>query len=572
MKAIQRTMLIISINLSLFTYAYAEKMSSDSSKRHLQVLCEKFTLEELQGQSLQESLRMGKGVDPLLSPSLARSATHPQPLEGIFKIGLNFSTVTVANSQFFGVFPPNQAGWVGFEQYIISTYNSLRSYNKKTGEPDGVLNIDAGSFMGVVSPRDIRMVYDSLADRWLWGCEDSSNNDLVLVVSEEANLSKCSRFHRFRVPSSQLSSAPGFFSNMEQLAFDQNAVYMSCSIGGVSDAGTTVVVFQKQSLLEGHPRVTLFENLLALTYQPIIPPAINFDKKSKFGYLISSQSSYGSRTAIGATLNFFRVVNPESDHPMLVGTGATPAASNPILLEVPPYTYLDYFFVPHKGNLYGIMNGGLQPGLFGAIDSVHVRNKQLYACHNIMVDQTGFSSTYGNRIGVRWYRFDLTGDPSGRGKGQETALTVPALVECGTLYDNRLTSSPLYYFCPALMTNPSGDLVIECTVSGLDAYTDVVYAARSRQAPLNMNTFTSGLSEPIYLTHNNFALGNNPPLMHSFNSEPSYIDDGLGQRWGDFSTLAPDPCSDIIWSTGQWAAVQNGVGSQATQLIPIHSK
>jgi hypothetical protein len=43
----------------------------------------------------------------------------------------------------------------------------------------------------------------------------------------------------------------------------------------------------------------------------------------------------------------------------------------------------------------------------------------------------------------------------------------------------------------------------------------------------------------------------------------------IGQRWGDLSSLCPDPINDLdIWATQEFAAVQNGWGVQATKLTP----
>ena len=54
-------------------------------------------------------------------------------------IGLNFTAATVGNVLNGVGFNPNQSGWVGPEQYILMSYNIIRSFNKFTGQPDGIL-------------------------------------------------------------------------------------------------------------------------------------------------------------------------------------------------------------------------------------------------------------------------------------------------------------------------------------------------------------------------------------------------------------------------------------------------
>ena len=125
----------------------------------------------------------------------------------------------------------------------------------------------------------------------------------------------------------------------------------------------------------------------------------------------------------------------------------------------------------------------LQTGIGSGLTAPHVRNKQLYVCHNIQVDNTGNGTPSGNRVGVRWYQFDLTGDPTGNGCGAETETTCPALVQWGTPFHSA-EDTPKFYYIPAIMTNKNGDLVIEGTVSGTNDFTNVFYAGRKATDPL----------------------------------------------------------------------------------------
>ena len=105
--------------------------------------------------------------NPLLEyaqESLTRSKTSPKSSDSVFSVGHNFTAMTASNAAitFFSA-PLNLTGAVGEEQYILCTYQSIRSFNKKTGKPDGVLNT---SGFGFVDTGDILINYDRFAKRW----------------------------------------------------------------------------------------------------------------------------------------------------------------------------------------------------------------------------------------------------------------------------------------------------------------------------------------------------------------------------------------------------------------------
>jgi hypothetical protein len=84
----------------------------------------------------------------------------------------------------------------------------------------------------------------------------------------------------------------------------------------------------------------------------------------------------------------------------------------------------------------------------------------------------------------------------------------------------------------------------------------VFYASRKATDPAGQ------LSDPILVT-------NNPGNAFNYNFYYSTNYYFRGQRWGDLSSLAPDPSNDlIIWGTSEWAALENAWGIQATQYIP----
>ncbi len=499
--------------------------------------------------------------------SVHNRATYSESAFPVQSIGLNFTAATPSNTVSWLEPLQNQNGWVGPKQYILMSYGAIRSFDKFTGQPDGVLNIDASNFFGVYA-NDVRINYSRYADRWFMSCEIRVPypNGLIIAWSDSGVITPGTvwTIHTFTseelAPQNNPADGPAL-TDYNQLATDANAVYISVdtfdAITGVF-LGTSTVVMPNSSFVSGNAfNYTIFPAILPgpnpTTFGPYTPPADNFDPQPEYGYLVHASSNQITGYPSGDTYNqlyLYRIINPGSSNPTL---------SAEIPLAVPDYS--DAVNAPHKGNLYTVLLGGVNAGFLQTTDCLltapHVRNKQLYVCHNIQVDSTGTGTPNGDRVGVRWYQFDLTGDPTGQGRGIETATTVPWLVQVGTLYDSS-ASNPLFYYIPAIMTNKNGDLVIEGTVSGANAYTNVFYAGRKAMDHLGT------LRDPVLITNNTSNPFNNGPL-----NNPANVN--IGQRWGDLSSLAPDPCNDLdIWGTGQWAAIKNGWGIQVTQLKPTH--
>lgn len=485
-------------------------------------------------------------------------------------IGLNITAATVNDVLDPVVIPPNLNGWVGPKQYILICYGIIRSFDKFTGLPDGVLNLDASSFFGV-EVNDPRICYSRYLDRWLFACEDTDLNtglpkNLVFVWSDSGIITAETKwtFHTFanNVVIPQLPTGNIGAIDYNQLMTDANAVYVSFDTFDVTTGfpgvflGTSLVVIPNSSFQDGNAfNYTVIPGVLPgpdpEVFGEFTPPANNFDSNPEFGYLLNAQNQGLTGYPSGETytkLYLYRIINPGSDNASL---------SSEIALDVP--TYSDPANAPHKGNLYNSLESGLNVGFlatsFGKINDPHVRNKQLYACHNIQIDNTGTGTPTGDRVGVRWYQFDLTGDSTGQGRNVETATTVPALVQSGTLFDSSLTN-PLFYYIPAIMTNKNNDMVIIATASGQNAYTNAVYAGR--KAADDPGT----LRDVAYITNNNSNPYNFGPLLNT-------SDANNGQRWGDLQSVVPDPSNDLdIWATSEWAALNNGWGIQTTQLTP----
>lgn len=486
----------------------------------------------------------------------------------------SFFGVTVQNAQSLLRAQPNSNGGVGPEQYVLITNDQIRSFNKATGKPDGILDMDTASFLGFPTA-DTHILYDRWSKRWI-ACGDVVNYyggyvydfpTIGIAYSDAPVITKNTKWKRYTfpnqviIPPATTASYPGGNSGVDSplIATDQNAFYLTVSIFGFDAAtsnypliGVTLVVmplsaFDKESI-EG--RYTVFPGVVAggnpgLTQQT--PAANNFDRDPKYGYIINAQSPWVPQTPAPElnALYLFRIAN---------SGGCNPNLGPQVTIPVP--TYVPSLLAPHAGNRWGAFGTMQTTGCGFDTGGTHIRNKQLFVVQSSTVDITGTGTNIGDRVAVFWYQFDLTGDPTGRGNGTETINTIPALVQRGVIYDNAPTN-PKFYYIPSIMTNKKGDIVITGNVSGAEDYINVFYALGKA------GTNGGATTVPALLTHE--TLPYNMGAL-SFNAYP--LPPSSGQRWGDYSSLFPDPCNDLdLWSTNEAVALPNGWGVLATKFV-----
>lgn len=468
----------------------------------------------------------------------------------LFSVPLDFDAATAGDTVSAIFIPQNLNGWVGAEQYILMSYGAVRSFNKATGLRDNVLNIDASSFFNV-GAGDVRIDYDRFSQRWITYCEtinlDGVSDGIVICISSDAVITPYTRWYKYTLPQIILNPGnPNGSLDYGQLAVDQNAIYVGVNAFSDPDAsvfvGSTALVIQKSSVINGGtPVYTVFPGLLGNINSQYLPPADNFTPNPTYGYFINAVVNYNNTPPTGSNqLALYRISDAGS---------ATPTITGPIFITVPAFGYADV--APHLGNLYGL-DGYLQSGN-ALMWAPHVRGNYLFCAHDIQLNQAGEGKNLadgGDRIGVRWYQFDLTAG------GVEAPNTIPTLVQSGTLFDNAATN-PKYYFNASIMTNKNLDLVISSTVSGNLDYTNVIYAARKA------TDIPGTLRDPVYITQaaNSYNFG----TLAQINAGAL-----LGQRWGDESSLSPDPINDLeIWNTQEYATSNNAWAINVSKLVPV---
>lgn len=478
-------------------------------------------------------------------------------------VALNFQAASVIDVKDPTFIPPSQIGAVGPTQYVMSCAGIYRSFNKFTGLPDGALNIDETAFYGGFGGGqvglhsgvggDTSIQYNRFLNRWFFATENGATSDVVIVISRDAILTEASQYDTYVFPAIELDPEIGTdgFTDYTIVTFDQNVVYFTVQAVDNDNnfVGATLVVIPNSAVINGtvveDATIFLGLNQNVDLFETYTVGANNFDPNPQFGYMVYLPEYLPSSPST-TQMQFQRILNADT----------TPTLADPVLTTIPITAYSPD--APHKGNLFGDL-GFLQT--LNNVPSVpQIRNKQLYLCTDSHLDINGNGDPNGDRVGVRWWQFDLTGDATGQGLGTETATTVPALVQSGTLYDNSPVN-PKFYFNSSMMTNKNHDMVVSATVSGADDYIDVIYAGRKASDPLGT------LRNPVYLTHNNET------TQYTYNYGPNaQINTGgqvVGQRWGDASSVNPDPINDLdLWATQESNPYQNGWGIQATKLIP----
>jgi hypothetical protein len=492
------------------------------------------------------------GMGQKEQPSLISRSQAYNPATEFFRIGLNFEATSVSKVGRTTSTPPDTNGAIGPEQYIYVLNQEIKSFDRKTGLPDGVINSQMTYFFGVTGISDPHILYDHFAKAWyitlMSRDAGPAGLDVLLAVCKDCVITDCSQWDLYRIPGGFL--APGY--NIPRIdyplmSFDTDAVYVDINILDPTASfflGVSIMVFLKETLLKGDPLVTIFPlvnpNPSDSSDVPIhVLPMINFDPHPEYAYFIHRSLSFGS--FIYTNLHLVRIMNPGSSQPVLLA---------PVAVPVPPYsTFSGNLSLPVAGNLFPLGNNQLDVGAPGTCGVV--RHDQLYAAFGGFADATGGASLNPDRFGILWYQLDLTGDSTGCGRGVETPSTVPATIQAGLIYDNSLVN-PKSYFVGAIAENKLGDVVITGTESGPVNYTNVFYGARKKKDPL------STLRNLVLVTDNTST---------PFNFGP-FSSVGAGQRWGDYSSNFVDPCNDVnFWISGMFAGVQNGWSIQATELI-----
>ncbi|MCX6991100.1 MAG: hypothetical protein NTX49_08585 [Chlamydiae bacterium] len=470
-------------------------------------------------------------------PSGAQAAST-SPIEVPFKIAkvpssVNFTAVTLSDTR---AFPPDSMGVVGPTQFVAVCNGIIRSFSKTTGLPDGVLNMNTGTFFSsVLQPGaytgDPRVRYDRLSGSWFVTMLGFTNIGepvrLMIAVARSGTITNSTSWHFYYFLPASVSpprSSPNDFTDFPTLGIDAKALYIGANIFSPSGYFLNVDAFviPKASLLAGTLNVYAFRDLIDNSAGPITPQGVdNFDPGATVGYFVGVDAyQYGK-------LTFRKVTNP----------GTTPTLSGNIGLTVLSTCYPSA--VPHQGNLNGV-NGRLD-SIDDRLGSTHIRNGHLYTAHNVGTNSSGVSSSSLTMTadGCRWYEISMA-DPNH-----------PALLHAGTLYDPLANATHRRnYWIPSVMTNGVGTMAIGCSTAGTFSFADSAYALRYAADP-------AGTLRPSVL-YTSTTSSYNPP------GDPG---GSGGRRWGDYSHTSVDPQNNLtMWTIQEYCNAPNFYGCRVISI------
>lgn len=456
-----------------------------------------------------------------LKSELVRTITSAP---SVHKIDTNFTAISFGESTSY---PPDSMGAIGWNQYIASVNGRIKTFNKCTGLPDGILDVTQTAFFqsvsnGAASVGEPRIRFDRFTSRWIaLAITRGYPNRIVFAVSQGATItsSSCWKFFYFQQDLVAPQGNAESLADYPTLGLDVNALYIGANeFTTTGYTGSTIFVVKKSSILNDGPLVAFaFRDINSFTNQGVDNL---YDLNPTFGYVIGLDNSQLGK------LSLRRIRN----------VTAIPTMSSNISITVP--TTLPPIDVPHLGNNGGV-NGYLD-GLDDRLMCAHIDGSSLWTTHSIGVNNVGVSSSTvcPTRNGCRWYQINISSHN-------------PTLVQAGTLYqpsaDNTLDQR--HYWIPSIMTSRQGHVIIGCSVAGAQEYANAAFAGRLATDPLGT------LRAPVIYTNSTAPYN------------PCY-DPGStrGRRWGNYSYTSLDPLNlSTIWTIQQWA--RNG--RWATQVAQI---
>jgi len=441
----------------------------------------------------------------------------------------NFSAATLADTK---TYPPDASGAVGHSQYLLIANGLVRSFDKKTGIKDGVLDTSAIAFFTSVLPTGAgvsnpRLRYDQTTHTWIATALafTSTTSYYLLAYTSDSTISPDTIWSFYSFQPSAISPArfnPNAYVDFDSLGLDSNAIYLGVNVFDNTTrafVNSDVFVVRKSDFLAGTLTVTPFRDMIdSGTSMGMSTPrgAINYDKTATQGlYAGVNAARFGSLV--------FRVV----DNP-----GGTPQLSSSIFLDVlntaPPLK------IPHLGNNQG--SAGLLSGVDDRLSAPHIRDNRLYTCQIVGVDFNGACPHDLPNIiadGVRWYEIDVTD------------YTNPVYTQIGTLssYHQGANAAP-YYWVSTMMTNGLHDLLIGCSKAGNNSFINAAYARRPWNWPLG------ALQTPYIFTNSSSA----------YNS--------TNTAWGAYTTASLDPEDNMtMWLVAQYCDSPNSYGLEVVRVL-----
>jgi hypothetical protein len=445
--------------------------------------------------------------------------------------------------------PPDPMGAAGPFHYVSIVNRNVAIFGKDYGsflEAADTSILFYGDFEGEVT--DPRLFFDFGMKRWIATMLDEESGDVRVAISPGASPLGLGTWQKLNLSTAE----PDWFPDFPTLGVDSNGIYIALRMTQGDPFNPRhwkykIIPIKKPasgsiSQYDVKPAIILHEDEAYKVSW--IYPAVNFDaaeEDSVVWFLAKGDpgSAYG-----GIEYGRLQWVqdSPGNWHAEFL---ENPWSSS---LRIPSgYAYYDLdhsqqLAVPQKPT----------PGmrftpnsLIGSkLQCAFIRNGYLWTCHHIGLDGGGNNTYNGgvvDRTGIGWYRMKIKADNSLSLSPSDGGLI-------GRVYDPS-PQNPYFYFFPSMMVNPKGDVVIAFSAARSTEYIGSLFYGRTAHGQTLVR----------------------PTLIRAGRD---YFD---AIRWGDYTTCAPDPVGDAVWTIQMYAEqysdplwAQQAYGLWVTKIVPNH--
>ncbi len=443
------------------------------------------------------------------------------------------------------------AGDVGTTQFVYFGKQRIRSFDKATLAPDGVLDLDmnrlfsAGGFS--VGSSDPCVIFDNDSKQWLL-CGLSLNALTITLAVGDYNADSPGTITADTVWTFYVITGPQILNptttcDYQKMGVDNNAVYIGLNLFDEFDfnfESSAIVVFRKDaSLLAGGPAtINIFSNdtnpgaFMSGLSQPYGPTALQSAKNldtvnpTPYGWVAGMDgSNYFTGNPPLPLIYVYRIDNPGSLVPTMTRFDLP---ISPVLDQgtTPPLNRVSV-----KGGLKGTNSGVLDLGNVN-----HIRDNILWVVTALPVDQFGDSNPANpniDRLGVRWFSIDVS-----------TAM--PFILDSGTLWDPA-ANNPNWYWYPQMISSPIDEngqshMLLSASSGGKNSFWNEVIWTGTTNAN-NRGVLSITQTTPITVTQ-----GNTP-----WNPTQDFLGSNKVYRDGDYHQASVDPVDGSLWTTGEFA-------------------
>lgn len=405
-----------------------------------------------------------------------------------------------------GAFPPDPTGAAGPDHYVQAVNSTFRVYHKdgtSAASPSAL-----GTLWGSSSDGDPIVMYDRFADRWFISQFRTSDNGILIAVSETSDPLGAYFLYEF---------AFSAFPDYPKFGVWSNAYFMTCNT-----AANDCIAFEREKMLLGDPTASKINMSFPNFYQffnsvaPAYAEGPTEPDADEPGYFFAVQDDSWS----GVTTDHIKIlkatINWASPGASSVVTHQTlnTAAFNSVFTN----TWDDIAQQGTSQKLDAVTGIFMYRAQYRRFDGYNV----VMLCHTVDVDNT-------NRAGVRWYELRENNDG------------VWYIYQQGTYSPDSQNSR----WMGNVAMDQQGNIALAYSFAGPSNYAGIRYTGRFKDDPLGQMT----VQEQIGVDGGGAQTG--------------------GNRYGDYSQMTMDPSDDMtFWFTGEYLGP---TGARRTRIISFSS-